>query len=345
MREPSDAHLLILTGEDVIQLLGGRETDVIAAVEEAYKLHALGESSLPHSTFLRFPGNDTDRIIALPAYLGGDHAMAGVKWIASFPGNVERDMDRASASIILNSAHTGRPYAVMEASTISAQRTAASAALAGRHLLAGREPTRAGIVGCGLIGFEIVRFLRAALPGIESLVLFDLSPERARVFGDHCRETFGDIQIDIADDLQSLLAAAPLVAFSTVAGKPHVDDLSACPPGGAILHVSLRDLSPRVILAADNVVDDLDHVARARTSIHLTELEVGHRDFVRCSLGDILLGRAPARRDDESLAVFSPFGLGVLDLAVASLVADRALAEGRGTVIEGFLPPRWTQRS
>jgi ornithine cyclodeaminase len=146
------------------------------------------------------------------------------------------------------------------------------------------------------------------------------------------------VDIRVAKDRDEIFRTCPLIAFATTAVKPHVDDLSACLPGATILHTSLRDLTARVILAADNVVDDADHVSRSQTSIHLAEQETGDRGFIRCTLADLLAGTAPAKRNDDALSVFSPFGLGVLDLAVGDLVRRLALETGRGTVIDSFLP-------
>jgi 2,3-diaminopropionate biosynthesis protein SbnB len=322
-------------------VLAGRELELIETVRMAYETHGDGDSSLPHSTFLRFPGQSRDRIIALPAYLGGECRMAGVKWVSSFPDNLQLGLDRASAVVILNSPDTGRPEAVLEGSAISAKRTAASAALAAQCLVNGNRAGRVGLIGCGLINFEIARFLLIVFPEVETLVLFDKDEGRAKQFESKCQRTFDGVGLEIAQDVKGVLREAPLIAIATTALTPHIDDVRECHPGAAILHISLRDLTPDVILSCDNVVDDVDHVCRAETSVHLAEQLVGHRDFIRCTLADILSGRASARNRSDSVTVFSPFGLGVLDLAVAKLIRDLALQQGLETVIGSFLPGPW----
>lgn len=335
-----DGDLLILRGSEVDSLLAGREREIIETVRRAYVAHAENQSSLPHSLFLRFPEQPRNRIIALPAYLGADFSVAGIKWISSFPGNLERGLERASAAVLLNSTETGRPEALIEGSLISAKRTAASAALAAQQLRAGvgASDDSASLIGLGVINFEIARFLLAACPEIKRLFLFDLDAQRSEQFKQRCLETFDELEVEVVTDMRTALSSSSLISLATTALQPHLSDLSMCAPATTVLHISLRDIMPEAILSGDNVVDDVDHVARAETSIHLAEQLTGHRDFVRCTLADILRGVAPARRDVESISIFSPFGLGVLDLALSEFVRRQGLEQGMGTIIPSFLP-------
>ena len=333
--------IYILRNRDVVELLSGHESELVEAVADAYRTHAAQQSSLPHSLFLRFPDGPKNRIIALPAYLGGDFDVAGMKWVASFPDNISRGLERASAIVVLNSPETGRPYAFIEGSSISAKRTAASAALAARALQNGHGVKAASLVGCGIINFEIARFLLNTCPAIERLTLHDLDPARAEQMKQRCSETFEGLEVEVAPDAKTALGSAPLISLATTAITPHISDLSACVPDATVLHVSLRDLTPEAILSCDNVVDDIDHVCRAQTSIHLAEQLSGERDFIRCTLADVLTGSAAPRRGDGSVTVFSPFGLGILDLALAKVVYEYAVEQGMGEVIDSFLPESW----
>jgi N-[(2S)-2-amino-2-carboxyethyl]-L-glutamate dehydrogenase len=326
--------VLTLSGDDVRVLLDGREQEILAAAGAAYKAHGRGDSSLPNSLFLRLPADERNRIIALPAYLGDGFGIAGIKWISSFPANLEQGLNRASAVIVLNSAQTGRPQAIMEGSVVSAKRTAASAALAAMHLTA-RSPRAVGIIGCGPINFEVTRFLLAVWPELRSFHVFDVDAARAEQFREKCRQL--NIEAEVATELTTVLREADLISFATTVGAPHVFSVSQCAPGSTILHVSLRDLSPEVILACDNVVDDVAHVCHAQTSIHLAQQSTGNTDFIRCTLAEVLEGTAAPKKDAQALTIFSPFGLGVLDLAVAKLVTELASQEGRGTLLKNFL--------
>jgi ornithine cyclodeaminase len=329
--------MLIIRHFEVQQILDGRERELVELVADTYMRHDAGATALPHSTFLRFPGDDRNRIIGLPAHLGGAEPAAGIKWIASFPDNIRSGKARASAAVLTNSMTDGRPTALIEGSLISARRTAASAALAARTLLPAGPAGGVALLGGGVINAEILRFLAAVVPGLDTVTVYDPDQRRAEEFAAVCAGIVPDAKVTLAPDSATALAAHDLVSLATNAGEPHLD-ASALRPGALVLHISLRDLTAETVLGAQNVVDDVDHVCRERTSLDLAQQLAGNRDFVDATLGGLLRGTAHLDRDPERLLVFSPFGLGVLDLAFADLVRRTAQEQDLGVRVDGFLP-------
>ncbi|WP_412538152.1 2,3-diaminopropionate biosynthesis protein SbnB [Longispora sp. K20-0274] len=310
-----------VVADDILAAARGRVVDIVT---ETYLLHDAGQSINPDSYFLRFPDKPDSRIIALPAYLGGSVDTAGIKWISSFPGNHDRGIPRASAVLILNDYATGRPYACLESAGISAARTAASAAVAAAALAT--APRGVGFVGTGPIAGTIARYLEQVGVPLDDVVCHDLEPARAdRFAGQFAAARTGGLA-DVLDQ--------DLVVFATTAGTPYVPADTALRPGQVVLNVSLRDLAPELLLRANNVVDDVDHCLKAQTSPHLAEQLTGSRDFVNGTLGQVL--RGDIKLDPELPTVFSPFGLGVLDIAVGTVVLHEARQAGRAIAIPGF---------
>ena len=141
----------ILKRDDAVALLDNEELKIIDIVKSTYILHQQNKTVLPYSSFLRFNNNTLNRIIALPAYIDKGEGLAGVKWISSFPGNIFKNMERASAVCIVNDTLTGRVKGILEGAVISAERTAASAALAASILHKKSDEDTLGIIGCGYI--------------------------------------------------------------------------------------------------------------------------------------------------------------------------------------------------
>src|SRR4051812_12745253 len=180
----------VVPGAQVQHALRGREKQIVELVESTYRLHCAGDSVNPPSYFLRFPDRPTSRIIALPASIGGDIGVDGIKWISSFPENVAAGIPRASAVLILNDHETGYPFACLESSIISATRTAASAAAGADWLTRGRpRPRRIGFIGLGLIARYIHTYLNATGWDFESVALHDLSPESTVGFAKYLSRT------------------------------------------------------------------------------------------------------------------------------------------------------------
>jgi 2,3-diaminopropionate biosynthesis protein SbnB len=335
MSPASPPPFAVISGAQVQQALQGSEKQVVELVEATYRVHGAGDSVNPPSYFLRFPDRPTSRIIALPASIGGDVRVDGLKWISSFPENVAAGIPRASAVLILNDHDTGYPFAVLESSIISATRTAASAALAADWLSRERgRPTRIGFIGTGLINRYVHTFLHGTGWSFDEVGLFDLAADSAAGFHGYLERAGTGGRVIVHGSAEELIRASDLVVFATVAGTPHVHDPAWFAHNPLVLHVSLRDLSPEIILGSTNIVDDVEHCLKADTSPHLAEQRVGNRDFLDGTLADVMDGRVALPADRP--VVFSPFGLGVLDLAVGKHVYDVVTRSGDLHVIDGF---------
>jgi ornithine cyclodeaminase len=324
----------VVSGKDVHRIIHDDLVQCVRIVKDAYLVHHGGRSVNPNSHFLRFPDRPEARIIALPAFLGGDYDVPGIKWIASYPKNIRQGIPRASAVLILNRTDTGYPFACLEASVISAARTAASAVAAAEALNGGRRSARRlAIIGTGYIARYVYDFLAALGWEIGSVSLFDADPAEAQRFRGVCQSS-QHREIECAQSAESAIRESDLVLFATSAGAPYLEDPDLFAHAPLVLHLSLRDLSPRVILGSCNIVDDVAHVMNANTSVHLAEQQTGSRGFVAGTLAQVLLGELHV--DHSRPIVFSPFGLGVLDLAVGKWVFDQAQATGRTTLIPDF---------
>ena len=333
----SDFH--VIPGAVIKDILDTQAHDMVRRIEQVYLQHHDGQTLNPDSYFLRFPQQPANRIIALPAALEGEHAVAGIKWISSFPGNVAQRKPRASAVVILNDRETGYPYACLEGAQISAVRTAASA-VSGAYWLNGqsRQAASVGFIGAGVIARNIARMLRVEGWNIGHAVVHDFDAASADALIGYIENT--DLCTARAGSLEQALAA-DLVIFATTAGEPYVKPPTSFRAGQVVLNISLRDIAPQLLLEANNLCDDVEHCMKANTSPHLAEQLTGSRTFMNGTLAGLMRGEV--QLDPAKPSIFSPFGLGVLDLALSKFVVDTALAQSRGVAIDSFFEEtlRW----
>ena len=329
----------VVPGSTVKSVINDHRKQVFDAVAAAYRLHATGDSINPDSYFLRYPDNPGARIIALPAHLGGTVQKSGIKWISSFPENRVRNLARASAVLILNDAATGYPLACIEASLISATRTAASAALAAEHISPNPFGGILSVIGTGVIARTTVEWLLFRGWKFRKISLYDLDRKEAEHFSKWLRDQH-NLQADIRICLDEAICDASLVLFTTTTLEPYLADERLFAHAPTVIHLSLRDICVNVILASQNIVDDVDHCLKAKTSLHLTQMETGNKDFVSGTLVDVLEKKVKL---DDRTRIFSPFGLGVLDLAVGNFVLNAAIASNEAIALPDFFSnsARW----
>jgi ornithine cyclodeaminase len=164
--------------------------------------------------------------------------------------------------------------------------------------------------------------------------LYDTAPLESEKFENTACRLERHRTVAVVSDVAQLVRASDLIVFTTVAPAPYLADASLFGHNPLVLHISLRDLAPEILLASQNVVDDVEHVMKANTSPHLTEQRTGNRSFVTGTLAEIMEGRRSVDRSRP--IIFSPFGMGILDVAVGKWVYDQAVAAGQDLRLSDF---------
>lgn len=323
--------LRVLTHDDVAVALA--KVDPVAVVRDTLAAHARGDTTLPDEAYLPWhtESGAFARSLALPGAVWGDRPAIGLKVINSSLENPDRGLPRAQGLTLIFDRATARPIAMMPAAAVSATRTAAYSALSVR-LLAAPGTERVAVLGAGALAAAHLDLISQELPG-ASFVMHDLVPERAASFGH-----------PVAGSAREAVAGAGLVVCTTTATTGYIG-LDWLAPGALIAHVSLDDVLPEVVAGADLlVIDDWDLIAADDRRIlgrmwregTVTGPEgqrhvPGEGRQVDATLADVVSGTHPGRARAEDIVLSNPFGMGVLDVALAAAVLDTAVAEGRGT--------------
>ncbi|WP_087456924.1 2,3-diaminopropionate biosynthesis protein SbnB [Tumebacillus avium] len=332
MNNPS---ILYLSKQDIISIGGGSSDLYVKALSNALELHAKKDIVQPLKPYLRVDeknGHIADRIIAMPAYVGGEAPVSGIKWIGSKADNPQkRGMERASALIVLNDPETNYPIAVMEGSLISGMRTAAVTVLAAKYLA--REGfTTVACMGSGIIARMQLQSLLEQFPSITTIHLFDLNPEAAGRLANELTEKHAGLQVIVSPDAETAVRQGDLVVTCTVTDKPYIP-FSWLKKGAFVSNISIMDVEKEVFLKADKVVvDDWDQCNREKKVINQLVLEgTFSREKLHAELGEILTGARPGRENEDEIILLNPMGLAIEDIASAHEVYQRAVRENAGT--------------
>jgi alanine dehydrogenase len=312
---------LVLNKREVRKLINIGE--VIDAVETAFKEFTEGEGEMPPKVYLAVKDGD---FRAMPAFLPG---AAGMKWVNVHPGNPAKGLPTIMAVLIYNDPDTGYPLAIMDASEITAFRTAATSTIASKYL-ARKDSLTLGIVGAGYQAYHHIK-AHEELFKLKEILASDINP---RVVG------------RLIDSLPNLpvracaideTAKADIVCTLTPAHQPVVQKKWLVPG----IHINAvgadaegkEELEPSILEDATVVVDDL------RQAIHAGEINVPFakglfkKEQIYATLGEIITGRKPGRTNNEMITVFDSTGLAIEDIAVARLLYEKAQQKGVGLSI------------
>jgi ornithine cyclodeaminase/alanine dehydrogenase-like protein (mu-crystallin family) len=308
--------LLILGEHHVHELLTLPEC--ITVMEAALASLARGEVHNPLRQAIRAPGA-AGLLGLMPAYRGGERPVYGLKEVCVFPGNPARGLDSHLGAVLLHDGDTGELLAAMNASAITAIRTAAVSALATR-LLAREDASVLAVLGTGVQG----QMHAAAIPLVRPI-------QEIRMFSRHGKGAL------TAEDC---VRGADIVVTATSSREPVLrrEWLS---PGVHINAVgssiaAARELDGATVAAAALFVDRRESTVNESGDylFAVREGAIAGPDHIRAELGELLTGQAQGRRSAGEITLFKSLGLAIEDLASASFLYEKATRLGRGTVVD-----------
>jgi ornithine cyclodeaminase/alanine dehydrogenase-like protein (mu-crystallin family) len=325
--------ILILNHSEVEALLPMREC--ISVMAEALSSFARGEMHQPLRMVVKPPAA-AGVIAMMPAYRSGADAIFGLKAICVFPGNAAKGKDAHQGGVLLFDGETGEPLAMMNASAITAIRTAAVSGVATRAL-AREDACDLTIIGAGVQA----RSHLFAISCVRSL-------KRARIVSrnlDHAQQLVAEMQkhfdfpLSAVADAQDALLDADLIVTATTAYEPVVQrDWIA--PGTHINAVGTYSRKAREIDTATMV--DATIVVDARESalneagdylIAASEGAIGPEN-IRAELGEILIGNSIGRTTRDEITLFKSLGLALEDLSAAAYLYQKARREDTGVWVD-----------
>jgi ornithine cyclodeaminase len=308
--------------------------DVMAA---ALAELARGNAVLPLRTVLRLP--ESPNVFAvMPAYLGAHErpAAAGVKAITVFPGNEGTRYDSHQGAVLLFDTEHGRLLAVMDASAITAIRTAAVSGVATR-LLAREDAGDLAILGAGV---QAATHLEAMLLArrVRRVRAWSRTPERLRRFAERAARRHG-VAVECCATAREAVEGADLICTVTASREPvllgewiapgaHVNAVGASVP-------SARELDSAAVARSRLFVDRRESALAEAGDILIPKREGAIGDgHIQAELGEVLVGERPGRRTPDEITLFKSLGLAVEDLAAARHIYANAVARGAGTSVE-----------
>lgn len=324
--------LLILSDRDVEALLTMPEC--IGVMEEALRALARGEVHQPLRSAIR-PEGSSGLLGLMPAYRKGSTPLFGLKEVCVFPGNPARGLDTHLGAVLLHSGETGELLAVMNASAITAIRTAAVSAVATR-LLAREDARVLAIIGAGVQAETHLRSL-PLVRDFQEVRICSRTLAKAQRLADAF--STADLRVVATSSMESAVRGADVVTTVTSSRVPVIE--RAWIAAGTHINAvgssiaAARELDSETMAAGALFVDRRESTLNESGDFLMARQEGAIGDeAIRAEIGEILEGKAEGRRSADEITIFKSLGLAIEDLAAAAFLYDRARAAGRGSHVD-----------
>jgi ornithine cyclodeaminase/alanine dehydrogenase-like protein (mu-crystallin family) len=325
--------ILILSHDEVVELLPMKEC--IPIMREALIALAAGQVHQPLRTIIR-PPTAAGVMGLMPSYISANRSAFGLKVICVFPGNPAKGMDSHQGAVLLFSAETGELLAMMNASAITAIRTAAVSGVA-TDLLARKDACNLAIIGTGVQARTHLAAM-AQVRLIKRCRIASRHIQHARNFAEEMRRVYS-FRLEAVDTVEEALEDADLITTVTTAVEPIVRREWISP--GAHLNAvgssipTTREIDSATMAAASLFVDRREStVNEAGDFLFAVRDGAIGPDHIRAEIGEVLGGEKPGRTSSDEITLFKSLGLAIEDLAAAEYLYRRARELNAGTWVE-----------
>lgn len=324
----------ILNQAEVTALLPMKEC--LDVMEGVLRTLADGGAQLPLRTVLRIPAGK-GYFGVMPAHLTVPAAL-GLKAIGVFPGNDGTEFDSHQGLVLLFDPDRGMPIAIMDASSITAIRTAAVSGVATRAL-ARRDAGDLALLGSGVQARSHLEAMAVVRP-LRRVRAWSPNAPRLRAFTEWARRHLG-VEVEAMGSPRETVEGADLICTVSASKTPVVEGAWLPKDGGTHINAvgssipSSRELDTPAMVRGRLVVDRVESAVNEAGDFLIPLQEGAITDaHILGELGDVLLGRVAGRTSPSDVTIFKSLGLAVEDLAAARHVLQKATSSGVGLVAD-----------
>ncbi|HDY7524658.1 TPA: ornithine cyclodeaminase [Vibrio vulnificus] len=345
-------------------------TDMTACVDTMEEMFALlhqgdyrmaGPNNDSHGAMITFPEESPiptmpkptadRRLMAMPAYLGGDFGTCGVKWYGSNIANREKDLPRSILMFILNDIETSAPLAIMSANLLSAYRTGAIPGVGARYL-ARKDSKVIGLLGPGVMGKTSVAAFMAACPSIDTIKIKGRGKKSLDSFLTWVSATFPQItNVEVVESVEDVVRGSDIVTYcnSGETGDPSLypevkrewvkPGAFLAMPASCRLDAGMEQGDVRKVLDNTGLYQAwYEEVPKPAHNI-IPLVGVRFMDMIEEGkltiddledLGSIVAGETPKRQSEDEIIILSVGGMPVEDVAWATKIYRNAVEKGIG---------------
>jgi ornithine cyclodeaminase len=324
--------VLLVSQSEISELL--RMPDCIDLMEDALKALGSGDASMPLRQVVWLP--DRRGVLAVMPSLFGERGAMGVKVISVFPGNQGTPFDAHQGAVLLFESDHGQLLAIMDASEITAIRTAAVSGVATR-LLGRKNSARLALLGSGVQARTHLEAM-IAVREIKQANVWSRNFENAQKFAS--REIARhQIPVVAMKSAREAVQNADIICTTTSSTDPVLEGAWLSPGvhinAAGAYGPNARELDSQAVARSQLYVDRRESTLN-ESGDYLIPLQQGviAADHIRGELGEVLLNKVSGRQDDAEITLFKAMGLAIEDLAAAHFIYKKAKESGRGQLID-----------